>query len=50
MGKLNNVYLSLNWTLTKPFSLVQALGDRLIYSFWNAPDSTLFQWHIDILF
>ena len=37
MGKLNNLYLSLDWTLTKPFSLVQALGECMIYIVFKCP-------------
>ena len=36
MGKLNNLYFNLDWTLTKPFSLVQALGELLIHSLSRA--------------
>ena len=45
-------YFNLDWTLTKPFSIVQALGKRLIYSLSNAPYATLFQSQgtLDILF
>ena len=31
MGKLNNLYFNLDWTLTKLFALVQALGECLIH-------------------
>ena len=31
MGKLNNLYFNLDWTLTKLFALVQALGELLIH-------------------